>query len=102
MEITAGRRIDRTGDLPLQKTPVIVPPVGIRNGNRREQEFRIRMPGMFVELILSGNLADPAEEHHADPVSHKIDHREIMTDKQAGKVQILFQFFPPDQFFSLL
>ena len=51
------------------------------------------MPRLAVERVARGELHDPAEVHHRDPVRDVADHAEIVRDEEVGEPEPLLEVF---------
>ena len=90
MEGAAGRRIDRIRHVALEDDPVrAMVQVGDRNG--RQQGLRIGMGGVGIEVVGVGQLHDPPEVHHRDPVAYVFHDAQVVRDEDIGEAALLLQ-----------
>ena len=65
--------------------------VGICLRDGIQQETGIGVQRLAVQRLLGGDLAHVSKEHHADPVSDKVDDGQVVTDEQVGQMVLLLQ-----------
>src|SRR6266851_1818227 len=65
--------------------------VGIRNRNRRQQRFRVRMLRRGEKRRGRSHLDDLSEIHHRDAVADVLDQSQIVRDEQIRQLQLLLQ-----------
>ena len=88
VERTAGRRIGRTGNIPLEED--LHPgglDHGIRNRSRALQGPGVGMTGIAVQIVHVGQFHDVAEVHDGDPVGNMADHAQIVGDEEVREAQ---------------
>ena len=101
VEAASGRRIDRTWDLSAKQLPLPAAQMWVRMGNRIQQKLSVRMQGTGIELLLRRDLADSPQEHHHDPVRDKVNHREVVSDKEARQSHFPFEMLQKMQDLAL-
>ena len=90
VEAAARRRVGRRGDVALEHEPLLADPrVGVGHG--RQEGDRVRVAGLGVELVDGGQLDQPAQVHHPDPVADVLDDREVVGDEQVGQAELLLE-----------
>ncbi len=90
VEVAAGRRVGRVGDVALQHDAVGAQPrIGL--GHRRQQRLGVRVPGRREQLLGGRHLHDPADVHHRDAVADVLDHRQVVRDEEVGEPQLVLQ-----------
>src|SRR3954447_4827360 len=65
--------------------------VRIRHRQRGQQRPRVRMPGLAEQFAGRRELDDLAQVHHRDPVTHVLDHGQVVRDEHVGEVELLLQ-----------
>ena len=94
MEMAPRSRIDRTGHVTSEDDALAFScDHRIRNGNRGEQCFGIRMEGIFVERIPVSQLDDLAQVHHGDAVGNVTYNREIVGNEEIGQTEFVLKIF---------
>src|SRR6478735_11710672 len=64
VEVAAGRRVDRAGDVALQPDPLtVLPPPRVRDRDGREHRHGVGVARPLVEVVALGDLHDLAEVH---------------------------------------
>ena len=92
MEGASGRRIERAGHIALQDLPPTLA-TRFRDRDGGEQRLSIGVLRVAVERIPIGDLHDPAQVHHRNPVADVLDHRQVVGDEEQRQVEFPLQFF---------
>ena len=90
VERTAGRRVQRAGKIALEDNPFPVDR-GIRDRDRREECFRVRMRRVREQVVAVCDLNDAAEVHHRDAVAEVLDNAEVVCDEEQRQVELALQ-----------
>ena len=69
----------------------VAPALRIRCGHRRQQRLRVGMVRRVEQRVALGQLHQPAEIHHRDPVRDVPHHRQIVRDEQIRDAEPLLQ-----------
>ena len=64
---------------------------GIGDGDRGKQRLRVRMEGVFVELLAIRDLDDFSQVHHRYPIADMTHHREIVRDEEISEGKAFLQ-----------
>ena len=59
--------------------------------HRRQQRDRVGMERAGVQVVRRGQLDDPAEVHHRDPVADVADDRQVVGDEQVGQRELVLE-----------
>ncbi len=89
IERAARRRIDRVGDLALDRNPLPAGHGEIRH--RAQQHPGVGHARIVEEFAPLGDLDDAAEIHHADAVGHVPDDGEVVADEEIGEAELVLQ-----------
>ena len=92
MELTAGRRVDRTGNIPAQND-ALVRSIGIGNGNSGKERFRIRMHGPLEDIIRLRVLHEAAQIHDSYLIGNVLHHGKIVRNKDVRQFHLLLKIF---------
>ena len=90
MEPAAGRWIDRAGHVAAQDDPR-APHRRVRDRDRRHQGLRVGMVLLLEERPSVGQLGDPAQVHHRDPVADVLHDAHVVGDEQVGQPELALQ-----------
>ena len=73
--------VDCAGHVAVQPDPLLLH-IRIRDGQRREQRFRVRMPRGRKNVVRRAYLPQPSEVDHRDPVSQVPHRSQVVGDEQ--------------------
>ena len=90
MKRTAGRRMDRRGNIAAEDDSLPFG-VGVHHRNRREQRLGVGMFRRGDNFAGGGEFDDFAQVHDHDPVADVLDHGEVVSDEQISKASFLLQ-----------
>ena len=88
MEVASERWIHGTGYIALQNLTIFLE-TRIRNGNRGQKGFGVRMQRVVVQLGAARHFNDFPQIHHRYPVAHIFHHTQIVGDKQVGELKLI-------------
>ncbi len=85
-------RVDRAGQVALQQD-ALPRPLGSRVGQWHGggQSVGVRMQRRTVDLLRVGDLHDPAEVHHSDPVGDVAHDGQVVRDEDVGQPELVLQ-----------
>ena len=81
VEMAALRRIDRTGNLPLEYQALFLPQMGVCLRYGIQKKYSVRMKRVVVKVFLWSDFADPSKEHNRNPVCDKVYDREVVANE---------------------
>lgn len=82
--------MQRTGHISLQQYPFFGG-FRIRNRNSGEQRLGIRVPGVVINVIVSGHFHNFTKIHHSSPITDVFNNAQIMRNKDVGKPELFLQ-----------
>ena len=85
MKAASGGGIDRTGNFSFHERYYVIAPAGIRIGDRIEKKSGVRVERLMENILCATQLAEPAQEHDADPVGDIAHYREVVADEQISQ-----------------
>jgi len=87
MKSAPGGRIDGARDVTLQGDPL--PPRGwVGDGGGREERLGIWVERSRIEFLPCRDLDDFSEVHHRDPITHMLDHGQVVGDEEIGEAEL--------------
>ena len=101
VEVAAARGIDRARDVAGQDHALAPLDVRVRDRHGREQRLAVRMQRRGEQRALVGQLDDPPEIHHRDPVADVLDDRDVVGDEQVRELVLLLEVHQQVQHLSL-
>ena len=90
MEVAAGRRLGRVGDLTGQDNPIHMR-FRVRLRHRRNQRLGVRVLGTAEQVFGFRQFHHLADVHHADAVGDMLDHAQVVGNEQVGEVEFPLQ-----------
>ena len=91
MKAASGGGMDRTGNFSFHERYYVIAPAGIRIGDRIEKKSGVRVERLMENILRAAQLAEPAQEHDADPVGDIAHYREVVADEQISQASGLLQ-----------
>ena len=85
VEHAPRRLVDRARQVTGQHDALAGFELGIDHRNRRDQRFRVRVPGRGIHVGRRPHLDQLTQIHHADAVGDVVHHREVVGDKDVGE-----------------
>src|SRR5688572_10414017 len=65
--------------------------LGIGHGHGRDEPLRVGIGRAAQDLVTRADLDELAQVHDRDPVREDVDHRQVVTDEQAGELELLLE-----------
>ena len=90
VELTALRRVHRTGNIALKDGKLLAAD-GIRGRDRVQQRFRVWMHRMLEDLVRSRQLDHRSKVHNTDAVGNVLHNAQVVRDEHIGQVLALLQ-----------
>src|SRR5260370_26613970 len=92
VEPAALGRVDRRGDLALEQDGLAVRlELGVRVWDRAQQDLRVWMERVVVDLSAARDLDDLAEVHDRHAVADVAYHGEVVGDEQVRELELVLQ-----------